>query len=94
MEEGTNFCTSNWCTTETSSIFTYPDGDDHGTYDLCDAVYASPVLPARVPATVIEVRRRASLSGGVNCKNQTRRWHLNDTIHFTFGCSNTVRCHV
>ncbi|CAN0392009.1 unnamed protein product, partial [Ectocarpus fasciculatus] len=34
VEEGTNYCTTNWCTTEGSSIFTYAEGESHGTYDL------------------------------------------------------------
>lgn len=55
VEEGTNYCTSNWCTTETSSIFTYAEGEDHGTFDLCDAVYVGPVLPDAIPAAITEV---------------------------------------
>lgn len=53
--EGTNFCTTNWCTTEDSSIFTYAEGEDHSTYDLCNEVYVAPVLPDEVPAAILEV---------------------------------------
>lgn len=56
VTEGTTYCTSNWCTTQESSIFTYAEGEDHGTYDLCDAVYSPPVLPDVVPDSVTDVR--------------------------------------
>ncbi|CAM9717047.1 unnamed protein product, partial [Ectocarpus sp. 4 AP-2014] len=55
VAEGTNYCTTNWCTTEDSSIFTYAEGEDHGTYDLCDVVYVAPVLPDVIPAAVTEL---------------------------------------
>lgn len=53
--EGTNYCTTNWYTTQESSISTYAEGEDHGTHDLCDAVYPGPVLPDVIPAAIIEV---------------------------------------
>ncbi|CAM9558793.1 unnamed protein product, partial [Ectocarpus sp. 13 AM-2016] len=54
-EEGTNYCTANWCTTEGFSIFTYAEGEDHGTFDLCDAVYSAAVLPDVIPAAITEL---------------------------------------
>lgn len=56
VEEGTNYCTTNWCTTAGASLFTYAEGEDHGTFDVCDAVYAAPVLPDVIPASITEVR--------------------------------------
>ena len=56
VEEGTNYCTTNWCTTADASLFTYAEGADHGTFDLCDAGYAAPVLPDVIPASITEVR--------------------------------------
>ncbi|CAM9615249.1 unnamed protein product [Ectocarpus sp. 6 AP-2014] len=55
VEEGTNYCTTNWCTTADASLFTYAEGEDHGTFDLCDAVYAAPVLPDAIPASITEL---------------------------------------
>lgn len=54
-EEGTNYCTTNWCTTADASLFTYTEGENHGTFDLCDAGYAAPVLPDVIPASITEV---------------------------------------
>ncbi|CAM9334004.1 unnamed protein product, partial [Ectocarpus sp. 13 AM-2016] len=55
VAEGTNYCTTNWCTTQETSIFAYADGEDHGTFDLCDAVYSPPVLPDVVPASTTDL---------------------------------------
>lgn len=65
VEEGTNYCTANWCTTQASSIFTYAEGEDHGTYDLCDAVYVPPEVPDDIPASVLQVKcgRRGAFWG-------------------------------
>eukprot|EP00752_Nemacystus_decipiens_P012284 g10890.t1 len=52
VEEGTNYCTTNWCTTVDASLFTYLEGEDHGTFDLCDAVYAAPVFPDDIPESI------------------------------------------
>lgn len=63
VAEGTNYCTTNWCTTQDSSIFTYAEGEDHGTFDLCDAAYSAPTLPDVVPASTIEVNGQAPVIG-------------------------------
>ncbi|CAM9172021.1 unnamed protein product [Ectocarpus sp. 8 AP-2014] len=55
VEEGTDYCTTNWCTTEGSSMFTYAEGESHGTYDLCDAVYSAFVLPDVIPTAIVEL---------------------------------------
>ncbi|CAM9855150.1 unnamed protein product, partial [Scytosiphon promiscuus] len=55
VEEGTNYCTTNWCTAADTSLFTYAEGEDHGTFDLCDAGYAAPVLPDVIPASITEL---------------------------------------
>lgn len=56
VSEGTNFCTTYWCTTESISIFTYTPGvDEHDTYNLCDEVYSAPTLDDTVPTDVVEV---------------------------------------
>ncbi len=66
--EGTNYCTANWCTAEETSIFIYAEGDDHGTYDLCGAVYAGPVLPDVVPSAIAEVTvHTPGLCRGASC---------------------------
>ncbi|CAN0246475.1 unnamed protein product [Pylaiella littoralis] len=54
VEEGTNYCTMNWCTTAGVSLFTYAEGEDHGTFDLCDAGYSAP-LPDVIPAAITEL---------------------------------------
>lgn len=59
VAEGTNYCITNWCTTQETSIFTYVEGEDHGTYALCDEVYIAPVLPDPIPSAVIEVNGHA-----------------------------------
>lgn len=63
VEEGTNYCTTNWCTTEGSSIFTYAEGESHGTYDLCDVVYSAFVLPDVIPTAIVEVNGHALVLG-------------------------------
>lgn len=63
VTEGTNYCTTNWCTTQASSIFTYAEGEDHSTYDLCDTVYSAPVLPDVVPAAIVEVNGHVPVLG-------------------------------
>ncbi|CAN0388087.1 unnamed protein product [Pylaiella littoralis] len=55
VEEGTNYCTTNWCTTAGESLFTYVEGENHGTFDLCDAVYSGPLLPDVIPAAITEL---------------------------------------
>ncbi|CAM9596146.1 unnamed protein product, partial [Hapterophycus canaliculatus] len=55
IEEGTNYCTTNWCTTEGASIFTYTEGEDHSTFDLCDAVYSAINLPDDIPTAITEL---------------------------------------
>lgn len=57
MAEATNYCTANWCTTEEASLFTYAEGEHHGTYDFCDDAYEEPVLPQEIPGAVLEVTR-------------------------------------
>eukprot|EP00903_Cladosiphon_okamuranus_P014055 g13064.t1 len=55
LEEGTNYCTTNWCTTSDASLFTYAEGEDHGTFDLCDVGYVAPVIPDVIPASITEL---------------------------------------
>lgn len=63
MAEGTSYCTTKWCTVEDFSVFTYAEREDHGTYDLCDAVYEEPVLPKVIPAAITEVGGHKTGSG-------------------------------
>lgn len=74
MEEGTNYCTTHWCTTREASIFTYREGEDHGTYDLCDEVYTAPVLPDAIPADVTEVGEHGVGDGRSEYDLSRRHW--------------------
>lgn len=40
-------------------MFTYAEGQSHGTYDLCDAVYSAFVLPDVIPTAIVEVSGHA-----------------------------------
>ena len=72
MEEGTNYCITNWCTTQETSIFTYDEGEDHSTYALCDEVYVAPVLPDPIPPAILEVNGRVSDMGTQPWRRYTR----------------------